>query len=590
MDDSLSVSSGRGGQAHGKPPVSDLRSQFASDVNAAEPSGFSYASAASANLDASPLSQAPRSGNIFSSVPKAKYNTRTAIIPAAELPRSFNPDRTFLLRLSGPTAVRVTPRDICIALVSEGAMSLDEYNDFTVYYRYESPFERYIHILEGAQFTLNHNSTYLFKPASVGSSSPEVEMRIEDLSIKETTFFLEWVPATFTDQIVRKMLLSVGLRPTSLRRDSRSADKWVVTTTQDPTEVPHYIAAPRFSSDGRYNKTAKILVTIPRRWTECQYCRSTNHRSHRCENKSKKTTMPLIDLTKQREEYPPEFFDSQPRPSASSEWNIAKGRKKSKKDSKKNTQNDRLQLSNRFNFLNQSITDGLDSTTETAGDDDYNWPSQTSTPLSASSSRPGLFRKPDPGTFDFKKGHVNGPKVRLQQKKKNEPVKDATPGKRALRRRGTSQDGEASPATPKRPLRPRLPGLSNENLIGQKKKNSKSAAEGTSKRTRVDPPTPSANVEEPSITVSELASGDADHDSGPGTSSGVRDELVVVPSSVPGVDDILAAGGGSQPFPPLTCSLFDEDGTVDRGEPPDDNSQKESERNIKNVNDNVPHP
>ena len=67
-------------------------------------------------------------------------------------------------------------------------------------------------------------------------------------------------------------------------------------------------------------------------------------------------------------------------------------------------------------------------------------------------------------------------------------------------------------------------------------------------------------------------------------------EMVVVPSSAPGVDDILAAGGGSQSFPPLTCSLFDEDGAVDCGEPPDDNSQKESERNIKNVNDNVSPP
>ena len=85
--------------------------------------------------------------------------------------------------------------------------------------------------------------------------------------------------------------------------------------------------------------------------------------------------MPLIDLTKQREEYPPEFFDSQPKPRASSEWNIAKGRKKSKKESAKNTQNERLLISNKFMFLNQSITDDLDSTTETAGDDDYNWPS-----------------------------------------------------------------------------------------------------------------------------------------------------------------------------------------------------------------------
>ena len=576
MNESLLVSSGRGGQAEGKSPVADLRSQFASAENAAGPSVVSYASVTTANPDASPRSQAPRSGSIFSGVPKAKYNTRSAIIPAAELPQSFHHDRTYLLRLSGPTAPRVTSRDICIALVSEGAMSLDEWEEYTVYYRYESPFERYLHIQEGAQFTLTHNSTYVFKPASVGNSGPDVEIRIEDLSVKETTFFLEWVPATYSGQLVEKMLLSVGLQPTSLRRDNRSVDKWVVTTSQHPSEVPHYIVTPHFTNDGRNNKRAKILVTIPRRWTECQYCRSTTHRSHKCQNKGKNITVPYIDLTKQREQYPPEFFDLQPQPKRSTEWKVPKSRGRPRKESIKTAPADVVELSNRFMFPSLLGLDDLDSTAETVDGDHHDMSSITSTPKSVTRRSSQLFHKPAQGTFNFNQGQISAPKVSLKKKKAEGQTKNATPAKKTPQRRGDNQVPVDSSATPKRPLRPRQPtsspGSQKIDYFGRKQKHVKLTANGKNENSN----------------VSELAAGGAEPDNASGPSGGEPGVGDVVPSSAPVADAALGDGDRSLSFPTLTGSLFDEDGDVDRGKPPDVDSQ--CVESIKSSHDIVPLP
>ena len=582
MDAGLSGSSGRGGRSQGAPPVADLRSQFskADDAAAADkPSAFGYAAAAASHLDDSPRFQAPPSEGAYPKS-RSKYNTRVASIPAVELPDSIHPDRTYLLRLSGPTAVKVTSRDICVALVSEGVMSLEEWDEFVIYYRYESPFERYIHLMEGATFVLRHNSTYSFKAGSIGNSGPDVELRVEDLTIKETTFFLEWVPTTYTPLIVTKMLVSIGLRPSSLRRDNRSADKWIVTTNQDPTEVPHYIEPPRLAQGGRQGK---ILVTIPRRWTECQHCRSTHHRSHKCPNKGKKRNIPVIDLTSQRAEFPPEFFDQNEKPKENGGWFKPKTRKRYSKEGAKTATSRTtipVKVSNRFWFPQSSACADLDSTCDTAAEDD-DWPSVTSTPRSTVSTRSTLFRQPTPGTFDFKKGQIHAPKV-SQHKKGASKTPVTTPSKRGPRKKGASQGEEAKPATPSRPLRPRprnpTPMTQNEEVLGRKKKGSKPDAIKTPKRTKIDPPTEGVNEERPIISVSELASEIALPDSGPepsGSGAGVGD---AVPSSMPEADAALGAVGGIPHDPPLTCSLFDEgDGDADRGKPPEENSQNKSD-------------
>ena len=116
------------------------------------------------------------------------------------------------------------------------------------------------------------------------------------------------------------------------------------------------------------------------------------------------------------------------------------------------------------------------------------------------------------------------------------------------------------------------------NEVGRKKKGSKPDAIKTPKRTKIDPPTEGVNEERPIISVSELASEIALPDSGPepsGSGAGVGD---AVPSSMPEADAALGAVGGIPHDPPLTCSLFDEgDGDADRGKPPDENAQNESE-------------
>ena len=147
-----------GGSRGGRAPVADLRRDFVGDDDDdARPSG-SYANVASFITNAAPPPETSFGGPAGSvlgrsvPVPKAKHVSKDAYIPTHELPNSVHQDRTYLLRLTGVNAVKVTAKDICIALISEGAMSLDEWEDFVIYYRYESPFERYIHLLPGANF------------------------------------------------------------------------------------------------------------------------------------------------------------------------------------------------------------------------------------------------------------------------------------------------------------------------------------------------------------------------------------------------------------------------------------------------------
>ena len=403
MNPSVNEGVDRGGNA----PVVDLMREFvAADNEVRRPQ--SYANAASSQPNASPQSQAPirSSGNIFASgghVPKAVYNSKTAYLPPNELPNSIHHDRTYLLRLSGTNAVRVTAKDICIALISDGALSHEEWDEYVIYYRYESPFERYLHLLPGAQFDLHHNTSITFKPASLGNASPEVELRVEDLSVQETTFFLEWVPMTYTSRLVEKLLSSVGLQPTSLRRDAHSADKWVITVAADQTEVPHYIHAPRFSLNGKEKGHTKVLVTVPRRWTECEHCRSTNHRSHKCANKRRR----------QNDQHLPTYRSQNHSENA---WIMPKQVKPSKPKQKKQTQlvNEPLPIHNRFTFpsLSNSQLD-FDTESETAAEDD-DFLSVTSTPNT--DSQADLFLRPPPGTFDFAKGSVNPRKASLRKK------------------------------------------------------------------------------------------------------------------------------------------------------------------------------
>ena len=580
----MSVSANGGGSRGGRAPVADLRRDFVGDDDDdARPSG-SYANVASFITNAAPppeTSFGRPAGSILGRsvpVPKAKHVSKDAYIPTHELPNSVHQDRTYLLRLTGVNAVKVTAKDICIALISEGALSLEEWEDFVIYYRYESPFERYIHLLPGANFDLLHNTSLSFKPASVGSASPEVEMRLEDLSVKETTFFLEWVPMTYSEKLVQKLLTSIGLRPTSLRRDARSADKWAVTVADDQTEIPHYIYAPRFSLNGQEKGHSKVLVTIPKRWTECEHCRSTSHRSHRCPNKK----------MRQNQQHIPQYqFTDQP----NDKWVVPKQGKTKRKATPKSQRlsaNSPLPTFNRFSFpeLDASSIDP-DTESEFGGDDDE-YQSVASTPNVDSS----LFKVPTPGTFNFAEGKVNARKASLRKKttKKNlSKSKAATPSG------GGSKKGEPTwfETTPVRRGRPRTPRAeladTPENIYNDKESSKKRpllAKGDSSKRSRKVSPTHNALNE--CTNVSENMSKGPPHDGPSVPSDKVAGSSDVVPSSIPEADALLTEDG----LQPTPCAASTLGVGSDTGQPSQefafDDSQKVNSQNVTLDNNNIP--
>ena len=342
--------------------------------------------------------------------------------------------------------------------------------------------------------------------------------------------------------------------------------------------MPHYIKPPRLLQGGRQSK---ILVTIPRRWTECQHCRSTQHRSHRCPNKGNKRNVPIIDLSRQRAELPPEFFDPTEKLRENGGWLQQKTRNRyNKKGTKAVTSKttNPVKVSNRFWFPQTPAFSDLDSTCDTAAEDD-DWPSVTSTPRSTVSTRSTLFRQPAPGTFDFRKGQIHAPKVN-QLKKAGSRTPVTTPTKRAPRKKGASQGEEAKPATPSRPLRPRrnqTPTTQNdEELSGRKKKGSKSDATTTSKRTKFDPPTECVNEERPIIPASGLADGNVLSGGLPGPSDKGPEGGDVVPSSMPEADAALGVAAGRASPPPPSGSVCNGDGGAALGELPNSGTQSES--------------
>ena len=337
-----------------------------------------------ANVPNAPNQSEPPFAN-NSHVPKAKHNTLTAMVPPENMPDNIHPSRTYRLRLSGPDAARVTPHDICVALVSDGTITLDEWENQSLYYKLENPFERYITLLPSATFDLHHNQSTSFKPASLGSNCSMVELRVEDLDSKDITIFLEWVPVTYTDKTVEKMLTLIGLHPTSLRRDTRSCDKWIISLNDDPRDVPHYIDARRFAFDGNNDGGAKILVNLPRRWTECEHCRSVHHRSHKCPNKSKRQqSTQLIRQPSQRQSQNSKVVTD---PTRETDEFVKPKPKRSRRKNKPTAppSQQSIPTSNRYANL---------SDTETGGEED-DWQSTIGTPARLDiSSQADLFSSP----------------------------------------------------------------------------------------------------------------------------------------------------------------------------------------------------
>ena len=379
---------------------------------------------------------------------------------------------------------------------------------------------------------------------------------------------------TYSSNLVEKLLSSVGLQPTSLRRDAHSADKWVVTVGVDQIEVPHYIHAPRFSLNGKEKGNSKVLVTVPKRWTEYEHCRSVNHRSHKCANKKRK----------QHEQYVPPH---QSQTNAENAWTKPKQSKTYKpkqKQIKASQAQEPLPTLNRFSSPMLNVTSfDVDTESETAGDDD-DFLSVASTPNMESPS--DLFRRPPPGSFDFSRGSINPRKASLRKKTtKKEAVKEkaatpsvsgsqkgvtswfqATPGKRGRKAKTPRSEPPAKPSTKefesgkKRPVVAR-----NEN----------------SKRTRIVSPTTNAPNERLNLVIEPSKNPLTDKPSAP--SNNVHERSDVVQSSYPEADALLAGGGlMPPPIPVGTLGAGTDTGQSSQGSVYDD-SQCES----KNTNEEI---
>ena len=230
--------------------------------------------------------QRPRGSVLPSpSMHAAEKNTVRVRLDDMDLPNSVHREsESYRLRLSGKGAIKVSQMDICIALASNGIITLEEWDNHVLFYRLaDMPFERFIHINPDAGISLKHNSVFSFNPATQDDPTLEVECSIENLSMKQTTLFLQFVPITFEDSTVTDMLTKSGLEVISLKRDLRDADKWVVTVKNELKKIPHYIEVNKLSKKGDETST-RLLVTVPGRLTECSVpgCRSTAHRANKC--------------------------------------------------------------------------------------------------------------------------------------------------------------------------------------------------------------------------------------------------------------------------------------------------------------------
>ena len=242
----------------------------------------SFAAAAAHDLSGPPSAQIPRH---FDSSDRALNNAVNVTLDDIELPTSVHYDsKTYRLRLSGKGAIKVNQMDICVAMAANSILTLEEWDDHVTFYRLaDLPFERFIHLTPEIDISLRHNSTFSFQPATQEDPSIEVECTIEDMSVNETTVFLQYVPVTYQTSNVKEILAKAGLKVLSIKRDLKEADRWIITVKNEKKEIPHYIHLSKLSLR-QDEKRSTILVTMPGRLTECSVpgCRSTSHRANKC--------------------------------------------------------------------------------------------------------------------------------------------------------------------------------------------------------------------------------------------------------------------------------------------------------------------
>ena len=202
-------------------------------------------------------------------------------VPEDDRPKEHLP-KTYRLRLSGWNAAQVKPDVLAAILLDEGYLKNADVWAKAVYYRLQSPLERFLsldglddlHTLRGGVSFKAH-----FDPQD---RSKEGQISIEEIGEDATRFMLQFVPPTATQEFVEKLLKLAGIESANLEKHPSRADLWRGSTKQTEAEIPHYITGNYSLSRAPEDKKA-ILVTVQGRLIDCYYCGDNGHWTHKCQ-------------------------------------------------------------------------------------------------------------------------------------------------------------------------------------------------------------------------------------------------------------------------------------------------------------------
>ena len=148
-------------------------------------------------------------------------------VPAALRPAEHLPG-TWRLRLSGPGAPTARPEQIGAALLSNGLIRNMDVWKQVKYYRFQSPFDRFVSFGGSGEMSALHRLQHGKKIEAVFDTSAGTKATIEmfNLEEQETRFHLQFVPPGASRGYVEALLNRVGIEPTEVTRSAVRQDHW----------------------------------------------------------------------------------------------------------------------------------------------------------------------------------------------------------------------------------------------------------------------------------------------------------------------------------------------------------------------------
>ena len=202
-------------------------------------------------------------------------------VPEPDRPKEHLP-KTYRLRLSGWNAAQVNPDVLAAILLDEGYLKNADVWSKAVYYRLQSPLERFLS-LDGLDTLHSLKGGVSLKACfDPKDRSKEGKIDIDEVGEESTRFMLQFVPPGATHEYVEKLLKLAGIEPANLEKHPSRADYWRGTTKQSEAEIPHYITG-NFSLSRAPEDKKAILVTVQGRLIDCYYCGDSSHWTHKCQ-------------------------------------------------------------------------------------------------------------------------------------------------------------------------------------------------------------------------------------------------------------------------------------------------------------------